>query len=95
MNIDHRDTDKPHGYILVNNAPFKNGDSHIVTDILNSVQKMQISFFRWKSRFYSINLVVDATNSSTISPLVHVDDIIEEDTESRVTKTAKKLISTE
>ena len=43
MSIYNKETDKQHGYILVDNTPSTSRDSQIVTDIFTITQKIPIS----------------------------------------------------
>ena len=43
MSIYNKETDKQHGYILVDNTPSTSRDSQIVTDIFTVTQKISIS----------------------------------------------------
>ena len=61
----------------------------------NSAQKIPISCYSNEIQdFDYFYIAVAATTSSTISPSGHVEVVVDEDQENRVTKTSKKLIST-
>ena len=94
ISICNKETNKLHGYILVDNTPSTYRDSKIVTDIFNFTQKIPISCDSYESQgFDSSNVLVYSLTSSTIFPTVNFDAVFEEDKENRAISTSKRLIS--
>ena len=92
MSIYNKETDKQHGYILVDNTPSTNRDSQIVTDIFSITQKIPISSSVNKIEGSdSCTLAIDAVTSLNLSP---PNTITEEENEEKVSNLPKKLIST-
>ena len=92
MSIYNKETDRQHGYILVDNTPSTNRDSQIVTDIFTITQKIPISSSVNKIEGSdSSTLAIDAVTSLNLSP---PNTITEEENEEKVSNLPKKLIST-
>ena len=69
MSIYNKETDKQHGYNLVDNTPSTNRDSQIVTDIFSITQKIPISSSVNKIEGSdSCTLAIDAVTSLNLSP---------------------------
>ena len=92
MSIYNKETDKQHGYILVDNTPSTRRDSQIVTDIFTITQKISISGGVDENQVPdSSTAAAGIISSLTVSP---PNKVVEEENENTVNNLPKQLIST-
>ena len=92
MSIYNKETDKQHGYILVDNTPSTSRDSQIVTDIFTITQKIPISGGVIENSAPDLSSVeADVVSTFTVSP---PNTVTEEENENKVSNLQKQLIST-
>ena len=92
MSIYNKETDKQHGYILVDNTPSTRRDSQIVTDIFTITQKIPISGSVDENQVPDSSTVTEyVDSSSTVSP---PNKFVKEEKENTVNNLPKQLIST-
>ena len=92
MSICNKETDKQHGYILVDNTPSTRRDSQIVTDIFTITQKISISDSVDENHVPdSSTAAAGIISSLTVSP---PNKVVEEENENTVNNLPKQLIST-
>ena len=89
MSIYNKETDKQHGYILVDNTPSTRRDSQIVTDIFTITQKISISGGGDENQVpYSSTAASGIISSLTVSP---PNKVVEEENENTVNFLPKQL----
>ena len=91
MSIYNKETDKQHGYILVDNTPSTSRDSQIVTDIFSITQRIPISSSANEIEGFHSSTVADHVfESLNVSPLNTGN---EEEKGNKVINFQKQLIS--
>ena len=92
MSIYNKETDKQHGYILVDNTPSTRRDSQTITDIFTITQKIPISGGVDENQVPdSSTAAAGIISSLTVSP---PNKVVEEENENTVNNLPKQLIST-
>ena len=92
MSIYNKETDKQHGYILVDNTPSTRRDSQIVTDIFTITKKIPMSGSVDENQVPDSSTVAEyVDSSSTVSP---PKKVVKEEKENTVNNLSKQLIST-
>ena len=92
MTIYNKETDKQHGYILVDNTPSTSRDSQTVTDIFTITQKIPISGGVIENSTPDLSSVAaNVVSTFTVSP---PNTVTEEENGNKVSNLQKQLIST-